>query len=139
MVDTRLLQFVMNHRIFKMLHSFVKILILFNIFFDILLLLGQRSRQSYFSGARLLSQCEVNYMEETNFNNMYPSENLNDVVYVFLRKIIIHRFNFDFDLETIHEIHVHVHSIKRSEIVVSTDYGVKLSTNTTRELCVLVQ
>lgn len=138
MVDTRLLQFVMIHRIFKMLYSFVTILILFETFFNILLLLGQLSRQSYFSGARLLSQCEVNYMEETNFNNMYPSENLNDVVYVFFTKMIISSIQFDFYLEIIHEIHAHVHLIKRSGIVVSTDYGVKLSTNTTRELRVTV-
>lgn len=84
MVETHLLQFVMiHHGIFKILYSLVKILSLFEIFFNSLLLVG-RPAPSFFSGARFLSQCEVSYMQETSYNNMYPSENLNDVVYVSL-------------------------------------------------------
>ena len=137
MVDIRLLLYAMIHPIFKMLYFFVrKILIPFvkNIFPFVFP--GQSSRQSYCIVARFLSQCEVNYMQETNYNNMFPSENLNDVMYVafHVREDLSHVIEMNiFHLEIIHEIHVHVHSIKHDEIVVLLHYTVKIISNIRKE------
>jgi hypothetical protein len=39
--------------------------------------------RSFYVGGRFLSQCEVSFLQETRTNILYPSENLNDEMYVF--------------------------------------------------------
>ncbi|UJR15672.1 hypothetical protein I4U23_002606 [Adineta vaga] len=42
--------------------------------------LRQSSHKSFYIGGRFLTQCEVSYLQETAFNALNPSENLNDIV-----------------------------------------------------------
>lgn len=49
---------------------------------DYVLSLAARSTRSFFTGARFLSQCEVTSLQQTQFNNANPRENLNDLTSV---------------------------------------------------------
>lgn len=37
-----------------------------------------RAQESYYVGGRLLTSCEVSFLEETRMNTLNPAENLND-------------------------------------------------------------
>ncbi|CAF1395353.1 unnamed protein product [Rotaria sordida] len=49
-------------------------------FYQNALFLTQSSRKTFYVGGRSLSVCEIYYLQETNSNNLDPSNNLNDVV-----------------------------------------------------------
>ncbi|CAF3697466.1 unnamed protein product [Rotaria sordida] len=49
-------------------------------FYQNALFLTQSLRKTFYVGGRSLSVCEIYYLQETNSNNLNPSNNLNDVV-----------------------------------------------------------
>jgi hypothetical protein len=71
--------FVRNHRRFKFSNESLD---------NSRLYLEQRSKSSYYTGGRFLSECEATYLAAKKLNDFQPWNNLNDVMYDEVNRLI---------------------------------------------------